>query len=52
VHGDTAYAEGSSGWRFGLSILFLAFVITMFLGGFRALVRRWRQWQAGRRQRS
>ena len=49
VHGDTAYAEGSSGWRFGLTFLFLVFLITMFLGGFRAAGRRWRQWRSRRR---
>jgi DivIVA domain-containing protein len=49
VHGDTAYGQGSSGWRFGLSLLFLVFVITLFLGGFRAVDRRWRQWRSRRR---
>ena len=49
VHGDTAYGEGSSGWRFGLSLLFLVFVITLFLGGFRAVDRRWRRWRSRRR---
>jgi hypothetical protein len=48
AHGDTAYAAGPSGWRFGLSLLFLVFVITMFLGGFRALDRRWRRWLSRR----
>ncbi len=52
VHGSTAFAAGSTGWFMALSILVLGVFITMSLGGFRALDRRWRQWLVGRRQRS
>lgn len=48
AHGGTAFAAGSTGWRLGASILVFVVVITMSLGGFRALDRRWRQWRIRR----
>jgi hypothetical protein len=46
LHGGAAYAAGATGWRLGASLLLFAFLITMSLGGFRAVDRRWRQWRA------
>lgn len=51
VHRGTAYAAGSTGWRLGTSLLLAVFLITMSLGGFRAIDRRWRQWHTHRRAR-
>ncbi len=50
VHGGTAFAAGSTGWRLGASILVFGLVITMSLGGFRALDRRFRLWRTSRRR--
>jgi DivIVA domain-containing protein len=49
VHGGTAFAAGSTGWYLALSTFIFAVVITMSLGGFRALNRRWRRLRSPRR---
>ncbi len=49
ARGGTAYAAASTGWPLGASLLVFVFAITMSLGGFRALDRRWRRWRTSRR---